>query len=84
MLFGNLFQTKQVGENSNDNKPIQVTVINNQQPHERVVTTYGQPKRENSNDQENVNKSDKIPAHMSKKQLNGNLFTNFINLNIMF
>lgn len=62
--------TKQVGENSNDNKPIQVTVINNQQPHERVVTTYGQPKRENSNDQENVNKSDKIPAHMSKKQLN--------------
>lgn len=81
MFFGNLFQTKQVGENTNDNKPIQVTVINNQQPRERVVTTYGQPKRENSNDQENLNgqenlnKSDKIPAHMSRKQLNGNLST---------
>ncbi|XKL64680.1 hypothetical protein PGB90_004766 [Kerria lacca] len=59
--------TKQAGENSNDVKPVQVNVINNQQ-HNRPTEPRNQPQNRNTN-QESL-KLAKIPAHMSKKQLN--------------
>lgn len=66
-------QTKQVGDNANDVKPVQVTVINNQnKPNDRPTNSQRREAPSQKMEQGSL-KFDKIPAHMSKKQLNGNV-----------
>lgn len=76
-------QTKQVGDNANDVKQVQVTVINNQtQPIDRPTNSREREAPSQKMEQGSL-KFDKIPAHMSKKQLNGNLFIHFYNKNFL-